>query len=233
MKAENVVKMAKILIVEDDKELAVLLADTFTSEHHNVDTVHKGGDAIEYLKASAYDVVILDRTLPEVDGLDICRQMRAERNNVPIIMLTGKNTTLDKLTGLDSGADDYVTKPFEVQELVARVRAILRRSSNQPTNELHMRGIVLDPVKHRVKVQGEEISLLPIEFSLLEFFMRHPDQVFSHDALLRRVWPTDSDSTSEAVRSCMKRLRKKINDEKEPAVIETIYGVGYRLNSKG
>lgn len=225
--------MAKILIVEDDKELSVLLADTFKSEHHNVDVVNTGGDAVEYLKASAYDAVILDRNLPEVDGLEICRRMRAERNNVPIIMLTGKSTTLDKLTGLDSGADDYVTKPFEVEELVARVRAVLRRSANQTANALQMRGIVLDPVKHSVIVQGEEVALLPIEFSLLEFFMRHPDQVFSHDALLRRVWPTDSDSTSEAVRSCMKRLRKKINDESDPAIIETIYGVGYRMNSKG
>lgn len=224
--------MAKILIVEDDVELAALLQDTFAAEHHQVDKVHGGSDAIDYLRASSYDVVILDWAIPDVEGIEICRRMRAQRSNVPIIMLTGKTTTAEKLVGFDSGVDDYVTKPFELQELVARVRAVLRRSANQPSNELVLREIMLDPIKYRVTMHGTEVALLPIEFSLLEFLMRHPDQVFTHEALLQRVWPTDSESTAEAVRSCVKRLRKKINDNGEPGIIQTIYGVGYRFNSK-
>lgn len=224
--------MAKILVVEDDKELATLMVDAFRAEHHTVDSVLSGGDALEYLRASEYDLVVLDVSLPEVDGLEICQRMRSQRRNTPILMVTGRNTTADKLSGFDSGADDYVTKPFDINELVARVRALLRRAAQQPTNELAVREVVLDPIKHRVTLKGSDVGLLPIEFALLEFLMRHPDQVFSHEALLQRVWPTDKDSTPEAVRSCIKRLRKKISDDSEPGIIETVYGVGYRFNSK-
>jgi DNA-binding response OmpR family regulator len=145
-------------------------------------------------------------------------------------MLTGKNAISEKEAGLDSGADDYLTKPFNMKELSARLRALLRRPAGVVENVLKVRDIEMDPARYLVTKAGTEIQLLPKEFSLLEFFMRHPNQVFSSDALIQRVWHSDSDATGDAIRTCLKRLRKKLgdNDEKEP-IIQTVHGVGYRM----
>ncbi len=223
--------MSKILIVEDDKELCALLADSLSFEHHRIEQAHTGDQAWDLLSVGGYDLIILDWDVPSISGVELCKRLRARGNKVPIIMLTGKTTLTNKLEGLDSGADDYVTKPCDVQEIAARVRAQLRRAGGSPSNALTVRNITLDTVKYRVERDGEEVLLLPVEFALLEFLMRHPDQVFSHDALLARVWPTDSESTDEAIRSAVKRLRKKIGDAGDKPMIQTVYGVGYRLNS--
>jgi DNA-binding response OmpR family regulator len=226
--------MAKILFVEDDTNLAEMVIEWLTFEHHKVECVHNGREGLDRIRLASYDLVILDRNLPEVDGVEICRTHRADGGTTPIIMLTGMNAITDKETGLDTGADDYLTKPFSVKELSARIRALLRRSSRSPSNLLKANNLVLDPTKHLVLKNGTEIHLLPKEFSMLEFFMRHPGEVFSSEALLQRIWQTDSEATPDAVRTCLKRLRRKIDDSdnEDKSTIQTVPRVGYKLRSE-
>jgi DNA-binding response OmpR family regulator len=224
--------MAKILIVEDDQDLATMVIDWLKFEHYSVEHVNNGTDGLDHLRASEYDAVILDWELPGLTGIEICRTFRAEGGVTPVIMLTGKDAVSEKETGLDSGADDYLTKPFNMKELAARLRAVLRRPAGLLDNMLKVRDIELEPTKYLVKKGGVEITLLPREFSLLEFFMRHPNQVFSSDALIQRVWMSDSDATGDAIRTCLKRLRKKLDDSDEAnPIIQTVHGVGYRLRA--
>jgi two-component system OmpR family response regulator len=221
--------MAKILLVEDDVDLTVMIVEWLSFEHHSVEVVHNGREGMERLRLCHYDAVILDWSLPEMTGLEICRQYRQESGVAPVIMLTGKNSISDKENGLDSGADDYLTKPFNMKELSARIRAVLRRASNSPTNILTVGELTIDPTKYKLTKNGKEIQLLPREFALLEFLMRHPDEVFSGDALLQRVWHSESDATSDAIRTCIKRLRQKIDGDSDDSVIQTISRVGYKL----
>jgi DNA-binding response OmpR family regulator len=223
--------MAKILFVEDDTGLADMVVEWLTCERHAVELIEDGTNGQDRLKYGGYDLAILDWKLPGITGLDICKQHRSEGGKTPIIMLTGNDKVSDKETGLDSGADDYLTKPFSVKELSARIRALLRRPASMPSNVLTMRNLVLDPNKHRVTIDGAEVHLLPKEFVLLEFFMRHPDEIFSSEALLRRVWHSDSEATPEAVRTCLKRLRRRIDasEDEEQSFIQTIPRLGYRL----
>jgi DNA-binding response OmpR family regulator len=225
--------MAKILYVEDDANLAENVVEWLTFEHHQVELVHSGREGLERIRLAKYDLVILDRNLPEVNGVEICRAHRSDGGTTPIIMLTGMNAITDKETGLDTGADDYLTKPFSVKELSARIRALLRRSSRSVSNLLKANDLELDPVKHSVTKNGMEIHLLPKEFSMLEFFMRHPGEVFSSEALLQRIWQTDSEATPDAVRTCLKRLRRKIDDSdnEERSAIQTVPRVGYKLRT--
>lgn len=223
--------MAKILVVEDDLNLCDFLLDSLQLERYTVELVHNGLDALERLRISDYDAVVLDWSLPEMDGLTLCKQIRSERSTVPILMLTGKDTVSDKLVGLNAGADDYLTKPFDVRELIARLKSLIRRSAGLGSNELKVGPLILDPDKHSVRKNEVEIQLLPTEFALLEFLMRHPDQVFSQDALLQRVWTSESEATSEAIRSCVKRLRKKIDGDSPEPILQTVHGVGYKLRS--
>jgi len=225
--------MAKILFVEDDTSLAEMVVEWLTFERHNVEVVHNGKIGNERLKLGSFDVVILDRQLPEMTGLEILREHRNEGGTTPILMLTGMNTVTDKEVGLDGGADDYLTKPFSVKELSARIRALLRRSSKATSNVLTAKDLELDPTKHKVTKNGEEIHLLPREFQMLEFFMRHPEEVFSSDALLQRIWHSESEATPDAVRTCLKRLRKKIDgsDNEDKSIIQTVPRIGYKLRT--
>jgi DNA-binding response OmpR family regulator len=226
--------MAKILFVEDDTGLAEMVVEWLTFERHNVEVVHNGKEGFERLQLGSFDVVILDRQLPEMTGLEILKEHRAEGGTTPILMLTGMNTVTDKEAGLDTGADDYLTKPFSVKELSARIRALLRRSSKTTSNVLSAKDLVLDPTKHKVTKNGEEIHLLPREFQMLEFFMRHPEEVFSSDALLQRIWHSESEATPDAVRTCLKRLRKKIDgsdNEEDKSIIQTVPRIGYKLRT--
>ncbi len=221
--------MAKILLVEDDVDLAVMIVEWLSFEHHSVEVVHNGREGMERLRLCQYDTIILDWSLPEMSGLEILRCYRAEKGIAPIIMLTGKGGIADKESGLDSGADDYLTKPFNMKELSARLRAMLRRASGSQTNILTVGELSIDPGKYKLTKNGKQIQLLPREFALLEFFMRHPDEVFSGEALLQRVWHSESDATSEAIRTCIKRLRQKIDSSEDDSVIQTIPRVGYKL----
>ncbi len=223
--------MAKILLVEDDIELTAMIAEWLSFERHIVEVVHNGRDGTDRLRNCQYDVVILDWALPDLTGLEICRVYRSEQGTTPIIMLTGRGSISDKEAGLDSGADDYLTKPFNMKELSARIRALLRRASAQPSNILKSGVLTIDPGKYKVTKSGVEIQLLPREFALLEFLMRHPDEVFSAEALLQRVWHSESEATSDALRTCIKRLRQKIDGDTDDSVIQTIPRVGYRLKA--
>lgn len=222
--------MAKILIVEDDPELSGVLQDWLVSEHHVVDTVDDGTEADQLLRHYAFDLVVLDWDLPGMLGVEVCRQFRSRGGSTPILMLTGKGEIKDKTTGLDAGADDYLTKPFHPDELSARVRALLRRPAPvTATNELKAGDLVLEPGTYRVMRAGKDIRLLPKEFALLEFLMRHPNVVFSAEALIDRVWSSDSDASPDTVRTNIKRLRQKIDTEGQRPMIATVHGVGYKL----
>ncbi|HEY9754909.1 MAG TPA: response regulator transcription factor [Oculatellaceae cyanobacterium] len=223
--------MAKILLVEDDLDLAQMVVEWLTFEHHSVELIGDGREGLERLRLCQYDVIVLDWGLPQLSGPEICKGYRAEGGSTPIIMLTGKGSVSEKETGLDAGADDYLTKPFHMKELSARIRALLRRVSNTTSNVLVVGDLTVDPAKYKVTKSGVEIQLLPREFALLEFLMRHPDEVFSGDALLQRVWHSESEATSEAIRTCVKRLRQKIDKDDDSSIIQTIPRVGYKLRA--
>ena len=224
--------MAKILFVEDDNGLAEMVLEWLVCERHSIEHISDGQSGFDYLQYGKYDLAILDWTLPGKTGLDICKQHRATGGTTPVIMLTAKGAEADKELGLDSGADDYLTKPFSVKELSARIRALLRRPHNAIANTIEIKDLTLDTVKHTLLKGTETITLLPKEFTLLEFFMRHPDEIFSSAALLDRVWHSDSDATPDAVRTCLKRLRKRIDGDaaESESYIATVPKLGYKLS---
>lgn len=223
--------MAKVLIIEDDAGLIDMIEDWLTSEHYLTERAMTGGEAEELIRNYTYDVIVLDWQLPEVSGIDLLKALRADGNSTPVLMLTGKDAIDDKEMGLDAGADDYLTKPFHMKELSARLRALLRRVGSSNANELTMGPLWLDPGSFIATLDGKSINLLPKEFQVLEHLMRHPGQVFSAEQLLDRVWKSESDVGPESVRQCIKRLRKKIEIEGQDSLIETLYGVGYKLRN--
>jgi DNA-binding response OmpR family regulator len=222
--------MAKILIVEDEQDFYEPIRAFLTRDHHVVEVVENGLEALDRLRFYKYDVIIMDWMLPGMQGVDVCREFRSSGGTTPILMLTAKTATGEKISGLDAGADDYLTKPFDVGEVSARVRALLRRPAALTGNVLKLGQIVLERDTHRVTKTGEEIQLLPKEFALLEFFMRHPNQVFSAEALLDRVWASDSEASPETIRTYIKRLRQKIDSKDGPSLIQTVHGVGYKFS---
>lgn len=222
--------MAKILIVEDDEKLSNCLVSWLRDRHYIVEAVVSGRQALEMLKRYEYDAIILDLLLPEVSGEDVCRLHRAEGGTTPILMLTGKGGLNDKEFGLDSGADDYLTKPFEFREMGARVRALLRRPRISNPSTLKFGDVELDTIAHRITKAGKEVTMQPMEYALVEFFLRHPGRVFSMESLLSRVWEADAEPSYDSIYTCIKRIRRKLDDKGKPSIIRTLYGVGYRLN---
>lgn len=225
--------MTKLLLVEDDRDMATMISEWLTSQNFLIDVSHDGATARAYLKNDVYDCIILDWQLPDTTGVEILNGYRAANGMTPIIMLTAKGSINDKETGFESGADDYLTKPFSLKELSARIRALLRRPHEIVAQVYKISDLVLDPVKHRLTKGGVEIHLLPRDFTLLEFLMKHKDEVFSTDALLQRVWDSDSEATSEALRTAIKRIRKKIDagDDEGTSLIENIPRIGYRMKA--
>lgn len=222
--------MAKILLVEDDANLLEALQITLEMEKHIIDTASDGAEAEFKMKSYDYDLLVLDWQLPDREGVELVRSFRLRGGRTPVLMLTGKSKSLEKEQGLDSGADDYLTKPFDDVELKARIRALLRRPALSLDTVLSCQDISLDPVKHEVKKAGELVQLMPKEYQLLEFLMRHLDQVFSQETLLNKVWPTESEATVEALRTTLKRLRKKLDPD--GLIIGTVHGVGLLMRSK-
>lgn len=218
--------MAKILVVDDDIELASKVQHWLSIDKNMVEVIHDGQSASDYLSQFAYDIVILDWDLPQMQGIEVLRRFRTKGGTTPVIMLTGKNELKQKEQGLDSGADDYLTKPFHLEELSARVRALLRRPSGLVGTKIEAGDVCLEPKLHRVTKGGVEIVLLPREFALLELFMKNPQEVFSPDALLNRLWPSETEASIETIYTHMKNLRKKVGLE----FIKTVKGVGYKLN---
>lgn len=222
--------MAKILIIEDDVDLTTTLKTLLTYERHNVEVLHDGMEASTHLKLYQYDLLIIDWGLPGKSGLDVCREFRAGGGVTPVLMLTGKHEIENKIAGLDSGADDYVTKPFHMQEIPPRIRALLRRQTATKQTLLSHKDLVIDPTKRTVSKGGVNVLLTKREFQVLEYMMRNHDQAFSYEALLNRVWPTSSDATAVALRTTMKRLRQKVDPNGE--MLRTIHGVGYIFETK-
>lgn len=220
----------RILIVEDDKHIAHNLKQGFLDEHYATDVAFNGEEGLFQAQSVDYDCIVLDLMLPMIDGLEVCRKLRAERNNTPILMLTAKDTLEDKVNGLDMGADDYLTKPFSFEELLARVRSIIRRST-KTDSIIKVDSLELNPISHVVTRSGKEISLTGKEYALLEYFMHHPHQVLSKDQILNHVWDYSYDSLSNIIEVLIRRLRLKIDMAypKEKKLFQTVRGLGYRL----
>lgn len=226
-------RMAKILLVEDEPDFSELISGWLKNDHYLIESVENGEDAMDRLRFYKYDLVILDWMLPGISGVDVCKRYRSSGGTTPILMLTAKRHVDEKEAGLDAGADDYLTKPFELKELSARIRALLRRPSAFSGNVLKVGNLVLESNSFKVTRDGEDVQLLPKEFALLEFLMRHPNQVFSAEAILDRVWSSDSEASPETIRTYIKRLRKKLDVEGTPSLLSTVHGVGYKLEAPG
>lgn len=222
--------MPKILVIEDDIGLNRMIREWLEFERNEVDYAENGRDGLEKLQCYGYDCVILDWELPEMNGIEVLQKYRAQGGATPVLMLTGKSTIGEKEQGFDSGADDYLVKPFHMKELSARLRALMRRVSINVSAVVEGKGIRLDSTAFTVKRGDEDIKLLPKEFALLEFLMRHADQVFSAETLLNRVWSADSEATIDAITTCIKRIRKKLDKEGANSVIKTVHGVGYKFD---
>ncbi|MBU6453051.1 MAG: response regulator transcription factor [Cyanobacteria bacterium REEB67] len=221
--------MAKILIVEDDLQLSEIIARWLTNEHHIAETVADGEDALSRLKLYAYELVILDWHLPGLQGIDVLSAFRAAGGKTPVLMLTGKRSVEEKMEGLDTGADDYLTKPFHGKELTARVRALLRRPADVLDNILRVGDIELNTVTYRAHRGGNDLKLVPKEFALLQFLMRYPGRYFTASKLMSEVWPSESDASTDALTTCLKRLRRKLDYEGHDSVIKNVHGMGYSL----
>ncbi|MDP3508612.1 MAG: response regulator transcription factor [Candidatus Melainabacteria bacterium] len=222
--------MAKILLVEDEPDFSILIAQLLASEHHTVEIATSGESALELLAVYHFDCLILDWNLPGISGLEVCQKFRAKKGLTPILMLTARQHVDDKSAGLDSGADDYLTKPFELKELSSRVRALLRRPTSFQGTSLKVGKLEMDVNNFKLTNHGKEVQLLPKEFALLEFFMRHPNQVFSPETLIDRVWASDHEASPETIRTYIKRLRKKLDVEGKPSNLSTVHGVGYKFD---
>jgi len=221
--------VAKILLVEDDQAVAEAIVDALEFESNVVEHVDCGLEASQRLKLYQYDLVVLDWDLPRKSGVEVCGEYRSGGGTLPILMLTGKSSVEDRVTGLDAGADDYLPKPFSMKELSARVRALLRRPEPMVSELVQLGPLQIDLKFHKVTRGQEELNLLAKEISLLEFLVRHRGQVFSVDDLLNKVWHSESDSSEDAVRQCVTRLRKKIDGESENSLIITVKGLGYKV----
>jgi len=224
------IDMSKILFVDDDENLLAMVEAFFKTEKYTVETASCVEDAEDILAVSKFDVIVVDWMMPGKSGLQFVQQIRSQRDRTPIIMLTGQSAMDDKEAGLDGGADDYLTKPFAMRELSVRVRALLRRAAPEVSQVLIAGQINLDTKTRTCTVNGAAISLLPKEYSLLEFLMRHPNETFSNDALIERVWKSDTEATEAAIRTCVMRLRKKLAEAGDAENrIQTVARVGYRL----
>lgn len=223
--------MSRILVVEDEEELSLSLKEWLEAELYAVSIINEGKTALEKLLSNTYDLIILDWMLPELSGLDICKAFRAAGGETPILILTARGTISAKEEGLNSGADDYLTKPFDLRELSARVKALLRRPRSMPQAVIRVGNITLDRNSRSVSKDGKYIKLLPKEFILLEVLFLHRGTVLSSDDLTNLVWGVDSDITPDTVRSHIKSLRKKIDGTSEFSVVKTIHSMGYKVES--
>ena len=219
----------RLLVVEDEPKMAELLRRGLEREGYAVDVVHDGTDAVWAIAETEFDAVVLDAMIPRPDGFEVCRQIRAKGRWTPILMLTARDGVEDRVRGLDSGADDYLTKPFAFAELFARLRAITRRDVVERPTVLEVGDLLLDPATREVRRGDTRIELSPTEFALLEQFMRHPDQVLSRSHMLEHVWDFAYDGTSNVVDVYVRYLREKIDRPFGRSTIETVRGVGYAL----
>lgn len=222
----------KILVVEDEKKVASFIKRGLEEEKYDVDVAYDGEDGLQKALDGSYGLVILDVMLPKKDGLSVVKEMRDKKIHTPVLMLTAKDTVDDIVAGLNSGSDDYLTKPFAFAELLARVRALLRRSEQERGAEIRFADLRLDPVTHKVWRKDKEIDLTAKEYSLLEFFMRNPNQVLTRTTIAENVWDYIFDSFTNIIDVYVNYLRKKIDRDADKKLIHTVRGVGYILKEE-
>ncbi len=223
----------KIIIVEDDQRVSDFLQRGLTEEGFNVTVTRNGHSALEFCELYNFDLMILDLMIPGINGIDVCKTLRNNGNSMSIIMLTARDALDSRLQGFNAGADDYISKPFAFEELLARIRAILRRNQQKLQNEIIKVGVIeLDIYRHKVSVNGKNIDLTSKEFRLLEFLIRNKGRVLSHALILQDVWEIDSYPDTNIIDVYIHRLRKKLGFGKENTYIRTIRGSGYLLSDQ-
>ncbi len=220
----------RILLVEDDSRVALPIQAELEFQRYVVDTAVDGQEGLQRSEQNNYDLILLDLLLPKLDGVAVCTELRRRGYSGPILMMTARSSTQDKVIGLDAGADDYLVKPFELEELAARVRALLRRGVAERAPVLTWGDLKVDPAKCTAYYKDQPIGLTPTEYRLLTFFLRHCEQTFSAAALIQRLWISEENPTRDVIKAHLKGLRRKLREAGlKVDIIETVYGFGYRL----
>ena len=219
----------RILIVEDERKMAAVLKKGLEAENHRVSLAVDGRTALEFASTLEFDVVVLDLMLPGIDGFEVARRLRKSQNQTPILMLTARDTVPDVVKGLDSGADDYLTKPFSFEIFLARLRSIARRGSAPRPTLLQVANLVLDPATHQVMRAGQEIHLSLTEFRLLELLMRRADRVVSRNAIVQAVWDVEDEVEENTLDAFIRLLRSKVDRDHKQKLIQTVRGAGYMI----
>ena len=221
-----------ILVVEDNPKVASFIKRGLQEERYAVDLASDGEQGLYLAQTEKFDLIILDLMLPKQSGMDVLRAMRKDRIHVPVLILTAKDSPQNKVEGLDAGADDYLTKPFGFEELLARVRALIRRQSGLSSNKLVIADLEMDLVKHRVARNGKEIELTNREYALLQYFLNNPGRIVTRTALSEHVWEHNFDTFSNVIDVHVARLRRKIDDGFTEKLLKTVRGTGYKLEAK-
>lgn len=221
----------RILVVEDEPAIAKAVREILVGAGHAVDVATTGPDALTWVATYPYDLVVLDVVLPGLDGFAVCARLRASGVGCPVLMLTSRDAVEDRVSGLDAGADDYLAKPFAAVELLARVRALLRRGSSDRPPIIRAGDLALDPATFEVRRGGRPVRLTAREFALLEVLARHPGQVFAQERLIEAVWDADFSAESNILEVYIRSLRRKVDDGRRDGLIETVRGAGYRLRA--
>jgi DNA-binding response OmpR family regulator len=223
----------RVLLVEDDARLADSVAAYLRRDGFSVDVAASGAAALRQAGVEPFDVMVLDLRLPDIDGLEVCRRLRARGFTTPVLMATARDSVSDRVVGLDSGADDYIVKPYALEELVARIRALLRRPRDVIPVTLSVGALELDTATRRARVGGRDIELTTKEYAVLEVFLRHPDEVLSRERISAHAWDENYDPLSNVVDVYVMRLRKKLEIDGSATTIATVRGAGYRLGADG
>lgn len=220
----------RVLLIEDDSRVALPIQAELEYQRYVVDTAVDGREGLLRSEQTNYDLILLDLLLPKLDGVAVCTELRRRGYSGPILMMTARSTTQDKVMGLDAGADDYLVKPFDLEELSARVRALLRRGVPERTPILSWGDVKVDPAKCTVYFKDNLVGMTPTEYRLLVFFLRNSEQTFSADALVQRLWISEENPTRDVIKAHLKGLRRKLRDAGlRVDIVETVYGFGYRL----
>jgi heavy metal response regulator len=222
----------RILVVEDERRLAGIIRRGLLEEGYAVDAVFDGEEAQYMAENTLYDLIILDIMLPKKDGIAVCRELRSRKINTPILMLTARDSIEDRVKGLDSGADDYLVKPFAFSELLARIRAVLRREASSKTSKITIGDLTMDTLTREVWRGTRKIEFTTKEYSILEYFMSHPNVVITRTMLEENAWDYEFDSMSNIIDVYIRRIRRKIDEDGEDSLIQTVRGAGYRLKAE-